>query len=94
MQRKPRKNKILSFERLTDLILGAGWKRGKDAKEQERQILQMERELAEKLGISWSAVIYWRNIDRVPLDKALDLQRIYKINLSDLFPDAWTNDED
>lgn len=91
---KPKKNKILSFERLTDLILGAGWKRGKDAKEQEKQILQLERDLAEKMGISWSAVIYWRNVDRVPLDKALDIQRTYKIDLSDLFPDAWTKDED
>lgn len=94
MQRKPRKNKILSFERLTDLILGAGWKRGKDAKEQEKQILQMERDLAHKLGISWSAVIYWRNVDRVPLEKALDIQRLFKINLSDLFPDAWTEEEE
>lgn len=91
---KPKKNKILSFERLTYLILGAGWKRGKDAKEQEKQILQLERDLAEKMGISWSAVIYWRNVDRVPLDKALDIQRAYKIDLSDLFPDAWTKDED
>lgn len=91
---KPKKNKILSFERLTDLILGAGWKRGKDAKEQEKQILQLERDLAEKMGISWSAVIYWRNVDRVPLDKALDIQRAYKIDLLDLFPDAWTKDED
>lgn len=91
---KPKKNKILSFERLTDLILGAGWKRGKDAKEQEKQILQLERDLAEKMGISWSAVIYWRKVDRVPLDKALDIQRAYKIDLSYLFPDAWTKDED
>lgn len=94
MNTRPQKNTILSFDRLADLILGQNWKEGKDAKEQERAILTMERDLANKLGISWSAVIYWRNVDRVPLEKALDIQRLFKINLSDLFPDAWTNDED
>lgn len=94
MNTRPQKNKILSFDRLADLILGQNWKEGKDAKEQERAILSMERDLANKLGISWSAVIYWRNVDRVPLEKALDIQRLFKINLSDLFPDAWTDEEE
>lgn len=94
MNTRPQKNTILSFYRLADLILGQNWKAGKDAKEQERAILSMERDLANKLGISWSAVIYWRNVDRVPLEKALDIQRLFKINLSDLFPDAWTDEEE
>lgn len=94
MNTRPQKNTILSFDRLADLILGQNWKEGKDAKEQERAILSMERDLAHKLGISWSAVIYWRNVDRVPLEKALDIQRLFKINLSDLFPDAWTDEEE
>lgn len=94
MNTRPQKNTILSFDRLADLILGQNWKEGKDAKEQERAILSMERDLARKLGISWSAVIYWRNVDRVPLEKALDIQRLFKINLSDLFPDAWTDEEE
>lgn len=94
MNTRPQKNTILSFDRLADLILGQNWKEGKDAKEQERAILSMERALAHKLGISWSAVIYWRNVDRVPLEKALDIQRLFKINLSDLFPDAWTDEEE
>jgi hypothetical protein len=94
MNTRPQKNTILSFDRLADLILGQNWKEGKDAKEQERAILSMERDLANKLGISWSAVIYWRNVDRVPLEKALDIQRLFKINLSDLFPDAWTDEEE
>lgn len=94
MNTRPQKNTILSFDRLADLILGQNWKEGKDAKEQERAILTMERDLAHKLGISWSAVIYWRNVDRVPLEKALDIQRLFKINLSDLFPDAWTDEEE
>lgn len=94
MNTRPQKNTILSFDRLADLILGQNWKEGKDAKEQERAILTMERDLAHKLGISWSAVIYWRNVGRVPLEKALDIQRLFKINLSDLFPDAWTDEEE
>ena len=94
MNTRPQKNTILSFDRLADLILGQNWKEGKDAKEQERAILTMERDLANKLGISWSAVIYWRNVGRVPLEKALDIQRLFKINLSDLFPDAWTDEEE
>lgn len=94
MNTRPQKNTILSFDRMADLILGQNWKEGKDAKEQERAILSMERDLAHKLGISWSAVIYWRNVDRVPLEKALDIQRLFKINLSDLFPDAWTDEEE
>lgn len=94
MNTRPQKNTILSFDRLADLILGQNWKEGKDAKEQERAILSMERDLAHKLGISWSAVIYWRNVDRVPLEKALDIQRLFKITLSDLFPDAWTDEEE
>lgn len=94
MNTRPQKSTILSFDRLADLILGQNWKEGKDAKEQERAILSMERDLAHKLGISWSAVIYWRNVDRVPLEKALDIQRLFKINLSDLFPDAWTDEEE
>lgn len=94
MNTRPQKNTILSFDRLADLILGQNWNDGKDAKEQERAILSMERDLARKLGISWSAVIYWRNVDRVPLEKALDIQRLFKINLSDLFPDAWTDEEE
>ena len=49
----------------------------RDTKERERKIIYLEKEISKKLGISIQAVIFWRNSERVPMSRVVELADIY-----------------
>ena len=49
-----------------------------DDKERERKIIILEKEISRKLGISIQAVIFWRNSERVPMGRVVELAELYK----------------
>ena len=44
----------------------------------EKIIIALEKEIAQKLGISVQAVIFWRNSEKVPMERVVQLSMIYK----------------
>lgn len=77
---KPTAPTILSFDRMLDLIFGENWRKEVPAREdQEKKIIALEKELAQRLGITWNAVIFWRNTDKIPVYRALQIKQIYKL---------------
>lgn len=44
----------------------------------EKIIIALEKEIAQKLGISIQAVIFWRNSEKVPMERVVQLSMIYK----------------
>lgn len=85
-QTRPTTPTLLTFERMLDLIFGENWRNEVPAKrEQEKKIIKLEKEIAKKLGITWNAVIFWRNTDRIPTYRALQIGEIYKLRRSDVY---------
>ena len=76
---KPTAPTILSFEGMLAAIFGDGWRKKIPVKDQERKIIELEKEIAKRLGITWNAVIFWRNTDKIPVYRALQIKQIYKL---------------
>lgn len=76
---KPTAPTILSFEGMLTAIFGEGWRKKIPVKDQERKIIELEKEIAKRLGITWNAVIFWRNTDKIPVYRALQIKQIYKL---------------
>lgn len=78
-QTRPKQATILSFEGMLSAIFGDGWRKQIPVKDQERKIIELEKEIAKRLGITWNAVIFWRNTDKIPVYRALQIKQIYKL---------------
>jgi hypothetical protein len=50
----------------------------KKRENREKIIIALEKEIAQKLGISVQAVIFWRNSEKVPMERVVQLSMIYK----------------
>lgn len=50
----------------------------KKRENKEKIIIALEKEIAQKLGISVQAVIFWRNSEKVPMERVVQLSMIYK----------------
>ena len=50
----------------------------KKRENREKIIIGLEKEIAQKLGISVQAVIFWRNSEKVPMERVVQLSMIYK----------------
>ena len=50
----------------------------KKRENREKIIIALEKEIAQKLGISVQAVIFWRNSEKVPMERVVQLSIIYK----------------
>lgn len=85
-QTRPSTPTLLTFNRMLDLIFGKDWRAEVPAREdQEKKIIKLEKEIAKKLGITWNAVIFWRNTDRIPTYRALQIGEIYKLRRADVY---------
>lgn len=49
----------------------------KKRENREKIIIALEKEIAQKLGISVQAVIFWRNSEKVPMERVVQLSMIY-----------------
>lgn len=79
-QTRPSIPTLLTFDRMLDLIFGENWRKEVPAREdQEKKIIALEKEIAKRLGITWNAVIFWRNTDKIPVYRALQIKQIYKL---------------
>lgn len=79
-QTRPSIPTLLTFDRMLDLIFGENWRTEVPAREdQEKKIIALEKEIAKRLGITWNAVIFWRNTDKIPVYRALQIKQIYKL---------------
>lgn len=79
-QTRPSIPTLLTFDRMLDLIFGDNWRKEVPAREdQEKKIIALEKEIAKRLGITWNAVIFWRNTDKIPVYRALQIKQIYKL---------------
>ena len=50
----------------------------KKRENREKIIIALEKEIAQKLGIRVQAVIFWRNSEKVPMERVVQLSMIYK----------------
>lgn len=50
----------------------------KKRENREKIIIALEKEIAQKLGISVQAVIFWRNSEKVPMERVVQLSMMYK----------------
>lgn len=50
----------------------------KKRENREKIIIALEKEIAQKLGISVQAVIFWRNSEKIPMERVVQLSMIYK----------------
>ena len=50
----------------------------KKRENREKIIISLEKEIAQKLGISVQAVIFWRNSEKVTMERVVQLSMIYK----------------
>lgn len=77
---KPTAPTILSFDGMLAAIFGENWRESvPDRAAQEKKIIELEKEIAKRLGITWNAVIFWRNTDKIPVYRALQIKQIYKL---------------